>query len=266
MAKALKLPVVIERELPPPGSGRWYKHPVPLGSGRLSGFVAPCSALCYTRHVPEATILVIFTTAFLVGFSGALMPGPLLAYTLSASARYGFWAGPLLVLGHAILELTLITALVLGLGQFIQGDTFNSIVGLVGGTVLIVMGFAMARQGWHKVPLPLETSANLVQNRMMIVSGVVISMSNPYWFIWWATIGMTYLLWSLDLGTAGVASFFTGHILSDLSWYALVAFIVTTGRKAINDRTYSWLLMICGVALVGLGAYFAVSGVDFLVD
>jgi len=194
------------------------------------------------------------------------MPGPLLAYTISASARFGFWAGPLIVLGHAILELTLIVALVLGLNQFVEGDTFTSIVGLAGGLVLIVMGIAMARQGWLKVPLKLETSSSLVENRRMIIAGIFVSMSNPYWFIWWATIGMTYLLWSKELGTGGIASFFSGHILSDLVWYSLITFIIATGRKAINDTVYSWLLLVCGVALVGLGGYFAMSGIKFLVD
>ena len=56
------------------------------------------------------------------------MPGSLLAYTISAVAQYGFWAGPLLVLGHAILELSLITALVLGFDRFIKGDTFTGII------------------------------------------------------------------------------------------------------------------------------------------
>ena len=78
---------------------------------------------------------------------------------------------------------------------------------------------------------------------------------------------MTYLLWSLDVGTAGIASFFTGHILADLSWYAFIALIVATGRRAIiNDAVYSWLLMICGIILVGLGAFFVFSGADFLVN
>ena len=194
------------------------------------------------------------------------MPGPLLAYTISASAKNGFWAGPLLILGHAILELSLILAVVLGLDQLIQSDTFTSIVGLVGGIFLVFMGFSMARQGWRKEPLPLETSAGLTQNRRMIVSGIVISMSNPFWFLWWATIGMAYLLWSLDLGTRGVAAFFTSHIMADLIWYALVAFIISSGRKIITSSVYSWLLMVCGVAIMGLGGYFVKSGITFLLD
>lgn len=216
--------------------------------------------------MPEATITLILTTSFLIGFSGALMPGPLLARTIGETARYGFWAGPLLTLGHGIVELALVIALALGLSEFIGGDLVLSIIGIVGGTVLLGMGLAMLRQGWQKIPIPLANSAGIGQNRALVVSGVLVSASNPYWFLWWATIGMTYLLWSLKLGVAGVASFFTGHILADLSWYALVAFIIATGRKIISDTAYRWLLLACGFALVALGGYFTASGIKFLID
>jgi len=214
----------------------------------------------------EATIVLIFTTAFVIGFSGALMPGPLLARTISETARYGFWAGPLLTFGHGILELALVVALALGFSQFVEGDLVPSIIGLVGGLVLIGMGLAMARQGWQKTPIPVVKSVTIAQNRALVLSGVLVSLSNPYWFIWWATIGAAYLVWSLKLGVAGVASFFTGHILADMTWYALVAFIIATGRKIISDTTYSWLLLACGFALAGLGGYFVASGIGFLVD
>lgn len=216
--------------------------------------------------MPEATIALIFTTAFLIGFSGALMPGPLLARTIGETARYGFWAGPLLTLGHGMLELALVIALALGLSEFIGGDLVLSIVGIVGGTVLIVMGVAMVRQGWQKISIPVASSVGTVQNRTLVLSGVLLSASNPYWFLWWATIGTTYLLWALKLGVTGVASFFTGHILADLSWYALVAFIIATGRKIITDTAYRWLLLVCGLGLVGLGGYFTASGIKFLAD
>ena len=191
------------------------------------------------------------------------MPGPLLARTISESARYGFWAGPLLILGHAILELALVVALAFGLSQFIKGDLVPSIIGLVGGMVLIGMGLVMVRQGWQQVSVPVGESATVAQNRALVLSGALISLSNPYWFIWWATIGTAYLIWSLKLGVAGVASFFTGHILADVSWYALVAFIIATGRKVISDTFYRWLLLVCGFALIGIGSYFVASGIRF---
>jgi threonine/homoserine/homoserine lactone efflux protein len=82
--------------------------------------------------------------------------------------------------------------------------------------------------------------------------------------MWWATIGLTYLLWSAKLGLTGVATFFASHISADFIWYAFISFIVVKGRKIINDGVYRWFLIICGLALVGLGVYFITSGIQFL--
>jgi len=211
----------------------------------------------------EATFLLIVSTAFVVGFTGALMPGPMLALTISQATRYGFWAGPLIVLGHAILELVLVIALVIGLSQVIGNQLVLSIVGIVGGLVLMYMGVTTTKQGWQSAVLPLRSTDN-TQNRKLVFSGIIVSLSNPYWTMWWATIGLTYLLWSAKLGLIGVATFFASHISADFIWYALIAFIVVKGRKTINDGIYRWFLIICGLALVGLGVYFITSGIQFL--
>lgn len=212
----------------------------------------------------EASIILIFAASFTVALSGALMPGPLLAITIGEAARRGFWAGPLLILGHALLEMALVVLLVLGLSQFIESKLVLGIVGIVGGTVLVGMGFLTARSGWQRATVPIG-SANTAKSRLLVISGVLGSVSNPYWFLWWATIGTTYLLWAMGVGSLGVASFFTGHILADFSWYALVAFVIATGKRAMSDNLYRWLLMVCGLAVMALGGYFAVSGVRFLV-
>jgi threonine/homoserine/homoserine lactone efflux protein len=215
--------------------------------------------------VPEATFLLIFTTSFMVALSGAMMPGPLLAITISEAARRGFWAGPQLVLGHGILELALIAALVAGLSEFMENELVLAVVSLLGGTILLVMGSLTVRKGWQKVTIP-TASPGMGRGRTLVLSGVLVSISSPYWLIWWITLGMTYLLWSLNLGIAGVASFFTGHILADLAWYALVAFIVATGRKVMKDTVYRGLLIVCGLALLSLGGYFITSGVRFFIS
>ena len=210
----------------------------------------------------EATIVLIVTTSFVVGLSGALMPGPMLALTIGQTTRYGFWAGPLIVLGHGILELALVIALVFGLSHIIGNPLVLSIVGIIGGLVLIYMGSTTARQGLNRATLALDQGNNS-QNHKLVLSGILVSVSNPYWTLWWATIGLTYLLWSSKLGIAGVATFFASHISADLVWYALIAFIIVKGRKIISDAVYRWFLIVCGIALVGLGGYFIVSGASF---
>jgi threonine/homoserine/homoserine lactone efflux protein len=213
--------------------------------------------------VSDPTIYIIFTTALVVGFSGAMMPGPLLAVAIGETTKRGFWAGPWLMVGHAILELALVVALVAGLSTVMDVFWVRGIIGLVGGTIMVVMGFMMLRKGLRDNSGLTTGLAITSGNHRLVVSGIVVSLSNPYWFIWWVTIGAGYLMLSWDLGVLGVSSFFTGHILADVIWYSFVSFTVASGRKFFSNMVYHGLLIGCGVFLLGFGAYFIVSGARF---
>ncbi len=213
--------------------------------------------------MPEATLLLIFTTSFAVAFSGAMMPGPLLAITITETTRHGFWAGPRLMLGHAILEMAMIALLVSGIRAFLEHELVPPVIGLVGGSMLIGIGlFTLKRRPRHAISGAALLPAGHARHRP-VLSGIVGSVSNPYWFIWWITLGTTYLLWSVSLGVWGVVVFFLAHIMGDLVWYSVVSFAVASGRRVINDRVYRWLLGACGVALFGLGVYFMQSAVVY---
>jgi threonine/homoserine/homoserine lactone efflux protein len=233
--------------------------------------------------MPEATIPLIFITSFVIALSGALAPGPLLVVAIREAAQRGFWVGPMLILGHGILELLLVVALALGLSEFMAGELVLGIIGLVGGIVLVGMGSVTVVRGWRGATVPVGNSPSHplprrersgeggdapqsfpLSKTKMIGWGTLASLSNPYWFLWWATLGVTYMVWSLRLGVPGVTSFFTGHILADFTWYSLVTFIIATGRKLMSDAIYRGLLVACGLALLAMGGYFIVSGLGFI--
>lgn len=223
-------------------------------------------------------IVQIFTTAFLVGFSGAMMPGPLLTVAIGESARRGFIAGPLIVLGHAILELVLIAGLAAGLFAVLKNETVTQVISVVGGLFLIYMGFTMARDAWQgRISLQLsdvrreafagdsdaqsqETPDRRDSVLKPISAGIFVSLANPFWIIWWATVGLGYITMSMKLGTPGIASFYSGHILADLTWYSAISAAVAGGRRFMNNRTYRDIIFVCGIALIGLGGYFARYG------
>jgi threonine/homoserine/homoserine lactone efflux protein len=87
--------------------------------------------------------LGIFSSSFLIALSGALMPGPLLTYTVAESARRGFWAGPIIMLGHGFLELGLVVLLLLGIGAVINQPVIMGIVGLTGAVILWWLGYGL---------------------------------------------------------------------------------------------------------------------------
>jgi threonine/homoserine/homoserine lactone efflux protein len=199
----------------------------------------------------------IFLSSFVIALSGALMPGPFLTVTIVESSRIGFRAGPLMILGHGILELMLVVLLFYGLGDLLRQPLVFGLIGLLGGAVLLWMAWGMFRD-LPKLRLDLSPRRGGPKNQVW--AGILVSLSNPYWIIWWASIGLGYILFAAQYGLWGLVLFFLGHILADFLWYALVALSVAKGKRLLGDRGYRTVIGVCAAFLVLLGFYFGWSG------
>ena len=207
------------------------------------------------------SLIVIFSSSFLIALSGALMPGPLLTVTVSESTQRGAVAGPMMILGHGILELALVLALLSGMAPFLKRDGVFVVISLAGGIILFWMAISMFRS----LPsLHLDLTEEEQKPRNLIIAGIILSLANPYWTIWWATIGLGYIMHSVKFGIAGVVAFFVGHILADLAWYALISFSVAKGRSFFTDTVYRRLIGGCAIFLVIFAGYFFYSGIEKL--
>jgi threonine/homoserine/homoserine lactone efflux protein len=203
-------------------------------------------------------LAAIFISSFIIAMSGAMMPGPVLTVTISESTKRGFLAGPMIVLGHGILEISLLLLLVLGFANFINNPKVLGIAGMAGGIVLFWMSFDMLK-GIKQLRLDFSSGKNAWGGP--VIAGILTSLANPYWIIWWATIGLGYVIISMKFGFIGLAVFFTGHILADLLWYSTVSLFVSRGKKYINDKIYRGVIGSCAVILIFFGIYFGVSGI-----
>ncbi|MEA2101708.1 MAG: LysE family transporter [Thermodesulfobacteriota bacterium] len=208
------------------------------------------------------TILGVFSSSFMIAFSGAMMPGPLLSVTISESASRGAIAGPMLILGHGILELLLIVSLVMGFAPFLSQDRVFMVIALAGGGMLFFMGVNMLRTlpGLHLQGGPVaETGGSLV------LKGVLMSLANPYWLIWWATVGLGYILYCEPFGVWGLVLFFCGHILADLAWYSGISMTVARGKGLLNDRIYRRIIGLCALSLIAFAIYFIHTGLGQMI-
>jgi len=231
------------------------------------------SLLCYKVYMNFATPAAIFVSSFIIALSGALMPGPLLAVTVRDTTRQGFVAAPLLVLGHGILEAALLALILLGLAEWVRGDVATTVIALAGGGMLLWMAVGMAREV-RTLRLDVSSKENKREAGEKairrggffrpVLSGIVASISNPYWTIWWATIGLGYLVISRELGAAGIALFFAGHILADAVWYLFIGFAVSAGRSRFTDRVYRWIVGSCALFLFFFALSFGYFGMTKL--
>lgn len=206
------------------------------------------------------SLITIFFTAWIMGFSGAMMPGPMLTVNINESMRRGIKAGPLLVLGHAILELALVIGLIFGLSMVIKNSMVTAVIGIAGGGFLLWMGADMLKSVWKGTASLDLTATGDNQNMGPVLAGILTSLANPYWSLWWATIGLSYLTVSRKLGMVGVVAFFAGHILADFMWYGAVSFAVAKGRRFMSDRLYKGIIVVCGLFLVFLALSFLKHG------
>jgi threonine/homoserine/homoserine lactone efflux protein len=206
----------------------------------------------------------IFGNSFLIALSGALMPGPLLVVTVARTPSNGVRVGPLVTLGHAFIELLTVLILSLGLASIVhRNPVIARMIAIIGGIALFLMGLAMMRElrvarKEHRVST--DTTPKITAARL-VGSGILSTISNPYWFLWWATIGSALIIISLQRGILGVVSCLTGHLAADFLWYSTLAVVTWKGRMILSTRNYDRIVSACCIFLLLLSIGFIYRGV-----
>lgn len=200
----------------------------------------------------------IFAKSLIIGYSGAVMPGSLLAYVIDRSIKKGADTGFLATLGHVLLELVVVIALIMGAGTLLASDVAQIVIGIAGGAVLLWMAWTMLRDA-IKNRIIMETGVEKSGKDNPVLKGAVLSGTNPYFLIWWAVIGLGLIIEAYAaFGIWGALVFYIGHILADFTWYVFVSFGISKTRKLINNRTHRIIVGSLGIAIFGFGISFIV--------
>lgn len=222
-----------------------------------------------------STFWFIFSFSFLLALTGAMAPGPLLTYTIVQSVKTGqrgYLMGIWIICGHALLEMGIIVFLLLGFSFVLQNIVVVRIIGTIGGVILTYFGVSIIRNVFTgNIP-----TSFLVSNRQRerntqnvrrkgienpVVGGAMVSMSNPYWWIWWATIGFAFMI-QFDITFEQwprLIAFFLGHETGDLVWYLVVSILAFFGIRHLNKKAYYGILVCCGIFMVLFGVYLGLS-------
>ncbi|HSQ21525.1 MAG TPA: LysE family transporter [Coriobacteriia bacterium] len=208
--------------------------------------------------------LALGGAAFVVALSGAMAPGPYLTVTITRTMTRGPLSAALMLVGHALLEGALLIGFAFGLQAILRLPAVATALALVGGAILIWMGQDLLRGAARGSIMP-EADVAAPESRLgPIVQGITVSLSNPYWTLWWATIGVKLASDGLAIGPLGVVAFFIGHELADIAWYGFVITAVSRGRGLLAERPYRVVIGVCAAFLLYLGARFFIDGVGML--
>ena len=137
------------------------------------------------------------------------------AVTLAKSMKSP-WAGVLVSLGHAVVEVPIILLVYFGLAQFFQNDVVQLVLGVLGGGMIVWMGVGLFRARRQMAREGKDTTYNA------FVAGILMSGLNPFFLVWWVTVGTLLLMNFLDaVGNWGLPFFIVVHWLCDLVWLSL---------------------------------------------
>lgn len=216
-------------------------------------------------------ILEIFILSFFVALSGSMSPGPLLTYTIYKSLQSkgrAYLTGILICIGHAVLEFFLMLILLIGVSPLISDRTVVIIIGLVGGSILIFFGISLLRDVWLKkidlsflIPEIIEDQIKTRETYLIqqpTLGGMIVSMANPYWWVWWAAIGLNFMTqFSVGFLNLEFWTFFFGHELGDFLWYVPIAITLGLTNKFVTRKIYLGIIVGCSIFMIGFGLYLA---------
>jgi threonine/homoserine/homoserine lactone efflux protein len=215
----------------------------------------------------------------LLSASGVLSPGPLFLANLIYGSKGGLHSGIEIAIGHTTVELPLIILLALGIFQyssFTLTDESLRIIGLIGGIAIIMFSMAQLSnmikkredivdihdkrsRNKDKATSLLNRIATRIEGRPIIIVGILFTAMNPFFIIWWLTVGLKLISDSIYLFgiIEGIIILFSSHSWMDYAWLAITAYLISKGRTIIRERLYhffllsiSFLLAFYGISLV----------------
>jgi threonine/homoserine/homoserine lactone efflux protein len=209
----------------------------------------------------------MFLASYALGFSGAVTPGPMVLVTMAESAKSGVIAAVMIVAGHAFLEALATLGLSLGLLSVAERPSVVVAASLLGGLYLLWVAGQTLRDAFRGGANVGSISRSIPSGRglaRLFGIGILVSIGNPYWTIWWLAVAPSLLTGALQSPATHVPAFYVGHELADLSWYYAVGLAVAAGGSFFGSRLYRMILAGCGVFLVFFAGYFLVKAGRFL--
>jgi threonine/homoserine/homoserine lactone efflux protein len=187
--------------------------------------------------------------AVLISLSGVIAPGPVTAVTVSKGTKSPH-AGAIIALGHGIVEIPLMILILYGFGDILKITYIKAIIGLLGGLFLLKMGLGLLK-GIKQAKIDSSNGPS-----SPLRAGIILTLANPYFLVWMATIGSILIFRSYSFGLLGFAIFVIAHWSCDFLWLYFLSALSFKGGQFFGKRLQQVLFAICGVFLLFFSVKF----------
>jgi threonine/homoserine/homoserine lactone efflux protein len=166
------------------------------------------------------------------------------------------WTGVWISLGHAVIEVPLILLIYFGFAHFFENSVVQLVLSILGGGMIIWLGISMFRNRTEVVTQGKDLPYSA------FIAGIITSGLNPFFLLWWVTIGSLLVMKFVEFGAGGLTLFIAVHWLCDLFWLSLVAVVVYKTHALWGRKIQEWVFIASSLLLAGFGIWFIVSGIQ----
>jgi threonine/homoserine/homoserine lactone efflux protein len=219
-------------------------------------------------------VFEILAAWFALSLTGALAPGPLTAAVVMQSSRHGRLHGILPMVGHAIVEVGIIAAIILSVEALTLSPFMIDLLVGFGGVVIVFFGVLALRDFRYKEDsdtkdTPKATTSSVIE---ATTQGAAVSLLSPYFLLWWFGVGLanvTILVGTLEVGVgtvliAGVLIYLT-HVSTDFIYGAVLTVGTDMAKKATKTGGINWVNIVIGLFQIGLGILFVIMAAPGLI-
>jgi len=146
------------------------------------------------------------------------------------------------------------------LDTILKSAATKIVIGFAGGLFLVVMAIQMLRS-----IKSIERREVKVTKSGPVVAGIVLSGGNPFFLIWWASVGLNLAITATGFGIWAFVLFAIVHWLCDLIWFSVLSWASFKGSGLLGGRSQRIVLLICSLALFGFGLVFIYNAASTLV-
>ncbi|MBN2103283.1 LysE family transporter [bacterium] len=193
-----------------------------------------------------------------ISLSGVMAPGPITAVTIGKGSASPH-AGAKIAIGHGIVEFPLMIALYFGFGKLIELWPIKAAIGLIGGIFLLWMGTGMLKS----IKAAVVTTH---ENRSATNAGIMLTLGNPYFLVWWVSVGAFLVFRAMAFGIWGFIFFALVHWLCDFFWLYFLSAATHKGSHFFGKKFQQILFGICGIFLIFFSGKFFYDAVVILVQ
>ena len=187
-----------------------------------------------------------------ISASGVMSPGPLFSANIIYGIREGKIAGLKIAIGHTIVEFPLIVFLGAGVITSNIIPEFRVLIAIIGAVGLFGFAGLQIRTIFQK-----KNQRNLKPTRGPILAGIFLSALNPFFIIWWLTVGFKLITESIELwGFFGIVVLFLVHIWMDCVWLYVIALFASKTSNLLSNRNYKIIIITLALILIYFGIEF----------